>query len=404
MNALTPGSNQPPLNPIDAILLRHFAQICEALDLPPSTFKQAKERYEALGRFLCDPLNPLHKMKPKIYVQGSTRLQTTVKPPVGEEFDIDLICELLADRTLSAVDLFEQVKKAIEGNPTYAKMITIMNRCIRITYANEFYMDITPGVPDQSYGPENIRVTDRPANSLKASNPKDYSDWFAQIASMPPIILSSTAKTTGFEALIESRASVEPVAEPKAMRPVLNRIVQIFKRHRDIRYLGKEKNAPISAIITTTAAHAYQSLSPVGHGSLYDLILAIAKALPAKLGPSTLINGKLIYSVPNPANPEENYADKWQKKPERQDEFFMWQASLVSYLEDLRMSGGQGADVLQRKLAKGFGEKLVTRLEIEKAQALKQASAKGTVGITTAGILVPRAHAAAPVRPQTFHC
>ena len=239
---------------------------------------------------------------------------------------------------------------------------------------------------------------------MKASNPKDYSDWFAQIASMPPVIWASTAKTTGFEALIESRASVEPVAEPKAMRPVLNRIVQIFKRHRDIHYLGKDKNAPISAIITTTTAHAYQSLSSVGHGSLYDLILSIAKALPAKLGPSTPINGKLIFSVPNPTNPEENYADKWQKKPERQDEFFLWQASLVSYLEDLRMSGGHGADVLQRKLAKGFGEKLVTRLEIEKAQALKQASAKGAVGITSAGILVPRAHAAAPVRPQTFHC
>ena len=38
---------------------------------------------------------------------------------------------------------------------------------------------------------------------------------------------------------------------------VLQRAVQIYKRHRDIFFEGKE-NAPISIIITTLAAHAFE--------------------------------------------------------------------------------------------------------------------------------------------------
>lgn len=403
MNALTPPGPAHQGSPIEAILLRHLAQICEALDLPPERFKQAKERYESLGRFLCEPTNPLSKLKPNIYSQGSTRLHTTVKPPQGEEFDIDLICELAATTAQSPEDIFNQVKVAIESNRNYAKMISVKNRCIRITYANEFYLDVTPGIPDVRFGPENIRVTDCPTKSWKASNPKDYAEWFATIASVPPQIHSFTAKTADFDAHLETRASVEPVTTPKAMRPVLNRFVQIFKRHRDIRYLDDRKHAPISAVITTLAARAYASLATVSHDNLYALLLAIARALPAHLGPYQTIQGKVIYSVPNPKNPEENYADKWKSKPERQDEFFKWQAALVKYLEELQILGGTGGDVLHRKLADGFGDGLVTRLAVEKAQRLKDAAAKGAIGITTTGLIVSKAAAVAPVRRQTFH-
>lgn len=403
MNALTPSPSQFPHHPIDAVLLRHFAEICEALDIPPSKFQLAKQRYEALARFLCDSSNPLSRLKPSIYPQGSIRLQTTVKPPRGEEFDIDLICELRAASGRTPDAIFDEVKAAILADPTYAKMATIKNRCIRITYANDFYLDITPAVPDAVGGPENIRVADRPTQTLKASNPKDYSVIFADVAALVPRIGATTTKTTAFEALMGTRASVEPVAEPKAMRPVLNRFVQIYKRHRDVMYLKDGKNAPISAIITTLAMHAYRALAQVEHASLYDLLLAVAKALPSYLTSAGYVNGKQLYSVPNPANPQENYADKWQAKPHRQDEFFRWQGALVAYLEDLRRSGGQGADVLHAKLATGFGEGLVSRIAVEKAQALKQAAAKGVVGITAVGILVPKATAAVAVRPQTFH-
>jgi hypothetical protein len=271
-------------------------------------------------------------------------------------------------------------------------------------YANDFYLDITPATLDQNQGPENIRVTDRPTQTMKASNPKDYCEIFTSVAALPPRIYSSTARTNAFETLIENRAGVEPVAEPKAMRPVLNRFVQIFKRHRDTMYLDQWKDAPISAIITTLSMHAYRQHSQIEHPSLYDLMIEIAKALPSHLTPAGFVNGKQIYSVPNPANPEENYADKWTTKQNRQDEFFRWQNALVRYLEDLRDSAGKGADILHGKLSSGFGEKLINRIAMQKAQALKKSAAEASIGITPFGIIVPTTAAATIVRPQTFHC
>jgi hypothetical protein len=56
---------------------------------------------------------------------------------------------------------------------------------------------------------------------------------------------------------IEKKAQVQPMPEYGFAKGVLRRAVQIYKRHRDIFFQGKE-NAPISIIITTLAAHAYE--------------------------------------------------------------------------------------------------------------------------------------------------
>lgn len=403
MNTLTPSSAAVQLSPMDALLLRYFAQICESLDIPPSRWERAKQTYEALGRILTDPMNPLARFKPSVYPQGSARLHTTIRPIQGDEFDIDLICELLAMQGHSVAEIFAAVRAAIEGQKVYAGKVSIHNRCVRISFAGDFHLDITPGVPDREHEPENILITDRPTSSLKDSNPKDYCDqWFKRIAAVPPRIRSAPPRTSGLEAMLESRASVEPVKDPKAMRAILIRIIQLFKRHRDVTW-GESKDAPISAIITTTAAWAYADLCLGEFDSPYDLILAIAEALPSKLGPQVLVNGVFVHTCPNPANPRENFADKWPRKPQRQEAFFRWQKSLVAYLRDLRSTGGQGADVLQRKLAAGFGRELVDRLTISQAQDLKQKAATGIVGITAAGLILPKKSAAIEIRPQTFH-
>ena len=58
-------------------------------------------------------------------------------------------------------------------------------------------------------------------------------------------------------------ASVEPLPiDGKKSKLPLQRAVQLLKRHRDVTYANSTKEekaaAPISIIITTLAAHAYQ--------------------------------------------------------------------------------------------------------------------------------------------------
>lgn len=399
MNALTP----PTSTAVDAALLRYLAHICEELDLPESRFEEAKARYEAIGNLLSDPKNPLSKYKPIIYPQGSTRLQTTNRPLKGDEFDIDLVCELRELMGKSVEDFFAEVQRAILSDKTYEKMLSVKNRCIRITYANLFHLDITPGMPDRSYGPENILITDRPTRQWKGSNPKDYSDWFAAIAATPPRVRVAPVKTAQFEELLETRAEVESLDKPKRLRPVLNRIIQIFKRHRDVMY-GDHKDAPISAIITTTAALAYQEACQTEKESLLDLIIDVARIMARKLGPQVaMVNALPIFSVPNPKNLRENFADKWPSKPQRQQEFFRWNGALVRYLEGLRALQGKGLDATHRYLSEGFGEDLVRRSVIERAQRIKASSAANKVGITATGAIVAATVARVVAAPQTFH-
>lgn len=402
MNTLNPRASVP-IDPVDAMLLRHFAQICEALDLAPAQWNRAKKAYESLGDMLCDPMNPLARHKPSVYTQGSARLQTAIRPIRGDEFDIDLICELLAMRGHTIDSIFSTLKAAIEANKTYAGRVTLMNRCVRISFPKDFHLDVTPALPDAVRGPTNIQVADRLNQRLKESNPKGYcDDWFTRVAAVPPRIRSAPPRAGTFEAMLDSRADVEPVADPKPMRPVVVRVIQLFKRHRDIT-CGEDKDAPISAIITTAAAHAYADLCLQEFDNLYDLILAIARALPSKLGPPALVNGRWIHTCPNPANLGENYADKWMHKPGRQDAFFAWQAKLVAYLAELRGARGQGSDFVHRRLAAGFGEDLVRKFTVGDAQNLRQRAASCAVGISAAGLILPRKSAAIEIPRQTFH-
>ncbi len=404
MNVLTPTPHLAAMDPMDALLLRYFADFGAQLDIPSERWKHAKRAYEEVGQFLCDPTNPLSRYDPSVYTQGSARALTTNRPVKGDEFDIDLICELLKARGLTATQVFELVKAALEHGGKYKGRLTVHNRCIRISFPG-FHLDITPGVPDFGLGPENILITDRPTARLKNSNPKGFcDDFFGRIANVPPRIRTAHPKASYFETMLEARADVEPVATPGPMRAVLVRFVQILKRHRDIT-CGDDKNAPISAIITTLAAHAYADLSLVEHDSLYDLLLAIAKKLPSKLGPTewSVPAARWIHTCPNPANALENYADKWPTKPQRQDAFFAWQGKLVTYLEGLRQLRGRGHDVLTRELSAGFGQDLVQRAAIGNASATKASAAAGALGITATGALTSRAHASVAVRPQTFH-
>src|SRR5260370_1315895 len=65
----------PPLT-LDALL----RAICAELRLSDALHRQAKERYEAVGRWLLVESGPLARGEPHLFPQGSLRLLTTVRP------------------------------------------------------------------------------------------------------------------------------------------------------------------------------------------------------------------------------------------------------------------------------------------------------------------------------------
>src|SRR5690606_21287264 len=89
-------------------------------------------------------------------------------------------------------------------------------------------------------------------------------------------------------------------------KTVLQRTIQLLKRHRDIMFISNPDSKPISIIITTIVARYYSGEK--------DLYTALNRALTA-LYEFAESNSDSVF---NPVNPEENFADKWVK-PEYKD-------------------------------------------------------------------------------------
>ena len=112
---------------------------------------------------------------------------------------------------------------------------------------------------------------------------------------------------------------VEDVPEYKIKTP-LQRTIQILKRHRDIWFdknqsVYDEKAKPISMIITTLAAHVYNNES-----DLQQTLLKIVREMSCHIKH----DGNGVALIPNPVNPFENLADKWQEHPIREACFTDW--------------------------------------------------------------------------------
>src|SRR5260370_42444320 len=108
-----------------------------------------------------------------------------------------------------------------------------MPRCWRLSYANEFHMDITPSIPNPNCRLGGELVPDKTLKVWKPSNPKGYQRLFDERAKLVPIIRlrkSAAAADT-------AEANVEPYPTAGGFKGILRRIVQIAKRHRDMHFI-----------------------------------------------------------------------------------------------------------------------------------------------------------------------
>jgi len=284
-----------------------FLQIAEELDISNTLFDRAVTSYTALGEYInnqCDCLV-------SVYTQGSFRLGTVIRPLNDDDvYDLDLACEVMEVPFITSKDLKNKVGDILSNSKRYSTMLEEKKRCWRIEYSDEaqFHMDITPAVPDKK-AQDAILVTNKNDNgsySFSFSNPKGYSEWFEKRKATSEMI----RKAAIFEA-----AGVEPVkTKNNKVKLPLQRSIQILKRHRDKMFEPNQDDKPISIIITTLAAKAYN-----GEVGVYDAMKRILETMATFI---EITDGK--YYIPNPSNAHENFADKWNNKPEKATAFFDW--------------------------------------------------------------------------------
>jgi hypothetical protein len=229
-------------------------RLCQAIEPTHTQHQTAKSRYAGVGAWLAASPDALFAGT-NIYAHGSFGIGTAVRPVGDGEYDVDLI---LFNPQFSTSFPPSYLKKLVgvrlRENGNYAGLLEEKRRCWRLNYAGEFHMDITPSIhnPDCLNGGE--LVPEKATDTWKASNPKGYQDLFAARASLRPRLRVTEAIVAD-----SARAGVEAFPDQRARTAVLQRTVQVCKRHRDVYFAKRNPDrAPISIVITTLASRAYE--------------------------------------------------------------------------------------------------------------------------------------------------
>lgn len=300
-----------------------FKSMVESLELPDSAYEKAKSRYEDMGEWLGRNESLCKDHDPHIFPQGSFRLGTAIRPlDESETYDLDLACSLregVTKMTHTQESLKKMVGYELETYRT-ARGIKVAkkekHRCWRLEYQDEisFHMDIVPCIPEDksrlksifesmrkfgegesiaaSASRFTVSITDDRHPGYKnicddwnISNPEGYAKWFE-------------AKMNQSLQMILEKAQVNEIPLFKRKTP-LQRSIQLLKRHRDQMFKGYNDIKPISIILTTLAARAYQGESDI-ESALGNILRHMGSF--ANSGSSIVLN---------PVNPEENFADRW---------------------------------------------------------------------------------------------
>lgn len=379
-----------------------FRSLGDTLDITETQFEAAVRSYRAVGDWLSKPESPLSIYRPEIRPQGSFMLGTMIKPVNDkDDLDIDLVCELTGKNpNWTQFDLKQKVGMQLRDNGTYKEMLQKEGRrCWTLRYSDtaNYHMDILPslvchgystimeqtfssswiGMPD--YEKLAIRITDnlepnyrveRNPDFWMKSNPFGYAQWFFRRAS-----LGVSRNIAMFSDAVKSVPSYQKTKLP------LQRVVQILKRHRDIMFKG-DCDKPISIIITTLAARAYQGETSVTE-ALQTVIAHMKDHITEVYDEKS---GKMIKQIANPVNPEENFADKWVEHPRRQVNFYKWLDAVRN--DAYHILQQRGLPVIAQAMNRPFGEQTVKKVFASLADASRDTRESGNLKMATGtGIL-----------------
>lgn len=367
--------------------------IAEELDITPAMYNEAMGTVDEISEHLKTNLENL-----KIYKQGSFRLGTIIKPySKQDDFDIDLVVEYPWKKEYSNPEI---IKKSLRRYLQGLKFNTIIDekrRCWTLNLSKNkisFHVDILPCIRESlqeiaklkplEYRESSIAITEIVNKDIKpyeykwlTSNPEGYAKWFHNINNLAYKTLKEHDKRRVFNSNAEIFGMLQNVGEEYTRSP-LQKVIQILKRHRDVMYFNNNENAPISIIITTLVGkiveenheiinNTYELLNYVIEGLLFYSKLTLegihsnfdedykTKRLITKI----MKNGNVYWEIVNPANFQENLADKWNEDAVKVQEFFKWVNRVKNDLLDIL---DLPSHYIIEHLKKCLGEDLVKRV------------------------------------------
>ena len=222
------------------------------------------------------------RYRPEIVPQGSYAAGMAVRPVrPGDEFDVDLVVKLTLPVSCTSTETLTWIRTRLALDSVFKMRLLAHPRCVRISYAGDFHMDVAPARRTLSTSPISgarlirVKVPDR-VGGWRFSNPEGFVRW-----------CEAQKERTGGD---------------------FARVVMMMKRWRD--FNAPEKRRIKSIVFTTLLGRSVPAWTGGGDSRRpdADLLVATLGVLVRKLAPITGVP-----LVPNPSLKLENLARTWTR-------------------------------------------------------------------------------------------
>lgn len=358
-------------------------KMAEEVQLDKTRYERMIRHYEAVKNWIESDEKFFKPFKYDIYPHGSVRILTTVKPIGRDEFDLDIALHLKTQwANHTPTKIYNELKRRLQEHETYKNMLESKNRCLRLNYSGDFHMDILPGIQENEWEEDKLRIPDRELGTWVSSNPKGYAKWFINKA--------NTLRVSLLEKTL--RAENLPIDDFANKKP-LQRAVQLIKRYRDV-YFQKDDTYKTSSIVLTTLAGQFYN----GEESIFDAVDSIVNRIRNKVSVSPYHRIQVL----NPVNDQEDFTDKWEREPLYYSAFVAFCNHLHNEWQELKK--GEGT-ITESRILKGlFGDDVVMRAQKNQADMLDSYRKRNSLGINRATGMMSSigATATSAVKTNTF--
>lgn len=340
-----------------------------SLDITETERRLAVSRYTGLGRAFGEHWEDT-RGDDVVMPQGSFLLGTVVRNVLrNDDIDIDLVAIRDVDKTSTTQSALKQdagqaVRRYAQTPSSGHPRRTECSRCWTLTWP-AMHLDVLPAVPDRSRPGAGILITDSEVQRWLPSDPRGFSHWFRS---------RMQDQLHEQRRILAKRLEVDAVPDWR-VKTTLQQSVQALKRHRDIFFKDRPDRRPTSIIITTLAALSYD-----GGNDLYEVL----RSVTARMSEHLVYRDGWV--LPNPARPEENFADGWAHDQRRADDFFRWLESAQVEFDGFGKSSGleHGLPLLEAS----FGDKFARAAADGLGLQVHRAGQTGALRSADAGLMI----------------
>ena len=376
-------------NPPDLLL----ADLAIRIQLSRTDYARAVRRYESVSQWIERDRSLLSGLVELFYAQGSMAIGATIAARGTDEFDIDVVVQLLLAGNVPPETPLDMLYEAIRGEPgsRYYRMTRRRTRCVTVEYEDGMHIDFTPavrrrGTPDR----ESWIFHDRPEAPGEPSmrlvaNPYGFAEWYIECTPPGgPFIDFYMQRAEEHErTLLIAEADAEPVPpqQPALKKSNATIALQLLKRWRNVQYESRSGRRPPSIMIAKLVADAANRTDWLGEELLIQAEYLLGKFQAAQ-------NRNSLISIVNPVCDRDVLTDRWPETLAEQATFVKDLTDLVSKLKNL--FSGCDLGKMKKIMAALFGEDPTERVFSDFTDRIGSTVLDGSRHIRrTGGLAVP---------------